>query len=236
MSAPLELVEQDVVAQPIAGDPLGRTWREELVNALTHGVGLVLSVAGAALLIDRASAQGDAWRWTGCVVFAATLIAVYAASTLSHAISQPRLRRAFRILDQALIYLLIVGSYTPWCLAYLRGGWWWLLFVGLWTAAIAGFVSKIFYAHRVDAVGVSSYLLLAWVPILLAPAYVQVVPAGGLRWVLIGGLCYTLGTVFLVLDYRRLHFHGIWHVLVMAGSLCHYWAILLFVACPLTPA
>ncbi len=228
-SSPLELTST-AVAQPLVNHPHHRTAAEELVNTLTHGLGLVLSLAGAIFLVQRATAQADVWRCAGCVVFAATLIAVYAASTLSHAVTHRRWRRAFRMLDQGVIYLLIVGSYTPWCLAYLRDGWWWLLFAALWTGAVAGFASKTIFAHRVDAVGVWSYLLLAWVPVMLTPAYLELVPLGGLRWVFIGGVCYTLGTVFLVLDYRRFHFHGIWHLMVMAGSFCHYWAVLLFVA------
>jgi len=228
-SSPLELTSTNA-ADELLPHPLQRSPTEELVNTLTHGIGLVLSLAGAIVLVTRATASADLWRCAGCLVFAATLIAVYAASTLSHAVTNPRWRHAFRMLDQGVIYLLIVGSYTPWCLTYLRDGWWWLLFAALWTGGVAGFASKTIFAHRINAASVWSYLLLAWLPVLFTPAYLQLVPFGGLRWLFYGGVCYTLGTVFLMLDYRRFHFHGIWHLMVMAGSFCHYWAILLFVA------
>jgi hemolysin III len=218
------------MSQALGIDSLARTRVEELANTLTHGIGVVLSVAGAVVLIDRACSAGDAWRIAGCGIFAAALVAVYAASTLSHA-AQPPWRRMFRILDQGLIYLLIVGTFTPLALEYLRSGWWWLLLALMWTIALGGFISKVFFTHRIDAVTIWSYVLLGWIPILPAARYVDLVPAAALWWVLIGGLCYTAGTVFLVLDYRRFHFHAIWHLFVMAGSLCHFSAIFLFVAC-----
>jgi hemolysin III len=215
---------------PSGQGPLARSFGEEVVHSLTHGVGLLLSVAGAWFLVSRAIAEGNAWRVTGCAIFALALIAVYAASTLSHAVFEPGWRRAFRTLDQACIYLLIVGTYTPLALEYLRSGWWWLLFACMWAVAIVGFVSKTLFSHRIDAVTVWSYVLLGWMPILVAPAYVGIVPSAVLWWVLIGGLCYTAGTVFLVLDRRHLHFHAIWHLFVMAGSICHYGVVFLFVA------
>lgn len=227
---------ESVQVEPLALDALARTPREEFVHALTHGIGLLLSIAGGWFLVARAVFQGDSLRIIGCCVFAAALIAVYAASTLSHAATQPRWRRAFRTLDQGCIYLLIVGTYTPLALEYLRTGWWWLLFACMWTVALAGFISKILFSHRIDAVTVWSYVFLGWMPILVAPAYLAVIPSAALWWVLIGGLCYTFGTVFLVLDFRRLHFHGIWHVFVMAGSICHFCAVFLFVACAGTVA
>jgi hemolysin III len=210
-------------------DSLARSPAEELANTVTHGIGLVLGVAGAAALIFRAALSGDAWRIVGCGIFAAALIAVYAASTLSHA-TRPPWRRRFRILDQGFIYLLIVGTFTPLALEFLRTGWGWLLLALMWSVALVGFVSKIWFAHRIDAVTIWSYLLLGWLPILPAAAYVGRVPAEVLWWVLIGGLCYTAGTIFLVLDVRRFHFHAIWHLLVVAGSACHWSAVFLFVA------
>jgi len=137
----------------------------------------------------------------------------------------------FRVLDQGFIYLLIVGTFTPLALEYLRSGWWWLLLVLMWTVALGGFISKILFRYRIDAVTIWSYLVLGWMPIIPAARYIDVVPAAALWWVLIGGLCYTGGTLFLVLDYRRFHFHAIWHLFVVAGSICHFSAIFLFVAC-----
>ena len=212
-------------------DSLLRSRAEELVHTITHGVGLLFSIGGAFVLVIRALSSGDAWRITGCSVFALALIAVYAASTLSHSIIEPGLKRVFRILDQSFIYLLIAGTYTPFALEYLRSGWWWLVFALMWTVALMGFFSKVQFSHRIDAVTIWSYVLLGWMPIAFAPAYVTLVPAAALWWIAIGGLCYTIGTVFLVVDYRHFHFHGIWHLLVMAGSTCHYCAVFLFVVC-----
>jgi hemolysin III len=203
---------------------------EEIVNWVTHGIGLLLSVVGAALLLGQASIHGDIWRLIGCGIYAATLITVYAASTLSHVVSEPLWRRRFRQLDQGSIYLLIVGTYTPFALEYLHSGRWWMLFCAMWIVAIGGFLSKLLYSHRIDAVAIWSYLLLAWIPIFPAPAYLPLVPVAALWWMLIGGLCYTAGTVFLMLDRRILHFHGIWHLFVIAGSSCHYWAVFRYVA------
>jgi hemolysin III len=209
---------------------------EELANAITHGMGLVGSVVGAVVLMDRALAQSDRWRALGCGIFAATLIAVYAASTLSHACALPGWRRTFRILDQSFIYLLIVGSYTPFALAYLHSGWWWLFFGVLWGVAFVGLISKLLFLHRIDAVTIWSYLVLGWLPILPTPAYLELVPHMVLALVFIGGLCYTIGTVFLVLDRRWPFCHAIWHLWVVAGSVCHFTAVFWFVATAPPPA
>jgi len=207
-----------------------RTRAEEFVHTVTHGIGLALSVIGAIALIARAISPVDPWRVAGCCIFALTLIAVYAASTLSHCIHEPWLNRVFRTLDQACIYLLIAGTYTPFALEYLRFGWWWLVLALIWSMALGGLVSKVLFSHRIDAATAWSYLVLGWIPIAFAREYIGLIPSTALWWVMIGGLCYTIGTIFLVVDYRRWHFHGIWHLWVMAGSGCHFFAIFAFVA------
>jgi hemolysin III len=212
-------------------DPHSRSFAEEAVNSLTHGVGLILSLVGGGILLARVMSQPHTWRLIGCCVFATALVTVYAASTLSHAVPRPAWRRAFRILDQGCIYLLIVGTYTPFALEYLRFGWWWLFLLLMWTAALIGFLSKLLFLHRIDAVTIWSYVLLGWLPIIPAWVYLGLVPWGALTWIFVGGLCYTAGTVFLVLDHRRFHFHAIWHLFVIAGSVCHFSAVFLFVAC-----
>lgn len=210
--------------------PFVRSPSQELVNAATHGVGLVLSVVGAVVLLACALFQDDVWRVVGCGLYAATLVAVYTASTMSHAALDSQRRHLFRTLDQGFIYLLIVGTYTPFALAFLRTGWW-PLFLGLmWAVALTGFVRKVFFAHRVEAVSVAGYILLGWMPIFSCAALMDQAPMIALWWMLIGGLCYTAGTVFLVVDKRAYHFHAIWHLFVVAGSAWHFFAILFFVA------
>jgi hemolysin III len=212
-------------------DPHSRSFAEEFVNSVTHGIGLILSLAGSSILLSRVLSNPDPWRVVGCSIFAAALVSVYAASTLSHAVPRVAWRRAFRILDQGCIYLLIVGTYTPFALEYLRFGWSWLFLLLMWAAALVGLLSKLLFLHRIDAVTIWSYVLLGWLPIIQTWVYLDLVPWGALTRILIGGLCYTAGTVFLVLDHRRFHFHGIWHLFVIAGSVCHFYAVFLFVAC-----
>jgi hemolysin III len=198
---------------------------DELVNAVTHGIGLVLSIVGAIVLIARADSQGDAYLVVGCTVFSMTLIAVYAASTASHMPLGPRLRHLFRRLDQGSIYLLIVGTCMPFALAYLRTGWWFLFFGVMWTVALCGFVSKTLFSHRVDAVAIWIYILLGWMPIAMVPSLMAVLPAAALWWLLVGGLFYTFGTLFLAYDGRYPFLHGVWHLFVIAGSTCHFLTI-----------
>ena len=204
--------------------------RKELLNTLTHGFGLLLSILAAVILVRTALVQGDAWRVFGCGVFAAGLIAVYAASTFSHLVSHRRWKHWFRMLDQGLIYVLIAASYTPFSLAFMRQGPWWMFLGVMWTGAICGFISKVFLVHRINAATVWSYLLLGWLPIVPALLTLGTVPLPALGLLAAGGLCYTLGTVFLILDLQRYHFHAIWHLWVIGGSTCHFLGVLFFVA------
>jgi hemolysin III len=225
-----ERLETNAREEPPSRSPRPVVQTQELVNAVTHGIGLLLSIVGVIVLIVRSYSQGDAYRVAGCTVFAMTLIAVYAASTLSHTPQRPRLRHLCRSLDQGAIYLLIVGTCMPFALTYLRTGWWFLFFGLMWIVALCGFVSKILFWHRVEGVAIWSYVLLGWMPIATVPSLMGAVPAAALWWMLIGGLCYTCGTLFLVFDNRHPLFHGVWHVFVIAGSTCHFMTILLFVA------
>lgn len=205
-----------------------RRLEEETINALTHGCGFVLSGVGAVHLVQAADARGSAWFTLGCLVYAASLMAVYAASTLSHAVIEPRRRQWFRQLDQAAIYLLIVGTYTPFALTYMSEGWWWLLPATMWVIALAGAFSKLFWAHRVNRVSVLTYLVLGWMPGLGLEQIIQHAPWEGVVWIFGGGVLYSVGTIFLILDRRARYFHAVWHLLVISGSACHYYYILAF--------
>jgi hemolysin III len=202
--------------------------REEIANSVTHGIGLLLSLAGGTAILVNVSRRGDAWLVAACASYAMALVAVYACSTLSHVFRGPPLRPLFRSLDQGFIYLLIAASYTPLALVYLRFGWWWVLLGWIWTIAVLGCLGKIILRHRIDAVSPAIYLLLGWSPAALGWFMVGVVPSGGLLWMLTGGVCYTLGVVFLTLDAKVPFFHAVWHLMVIGGSACHYAAILLY--------
>jgi hemolysin III len=197
---------------------------EEGVNAATHAAGLVCSVAGAVVIVWYAAVRGGPWQWAGCSVYAATMVAAYAASTLSHWFRRPGPRHALRVADQAIIFLFIAGSYTPLALTYLRHGPWWLLHGLVWAVALAGFTSKAIFSHRVKAERVSAalYLALGWMPVLAAWPLLAVVPIGLLAWIAAGGLCYTVGTIFFRYDGRVPYFHAVWHMCVLAGSAFHF--------------
>jgi hemolysin III len=207
-----------------------RPTAEERLNTITHGFGFLLSVVGAAVMLHYVITHGDLWRCTGCGVYAATLVGLYASSTLSHSASHPDHKRRFRMLDQAFIYLLIVGTFTPFALVYLRTGWWLAFLTLYWAIGLFGFFSKLILGHRVDCVAVWIYLFLGWMPIVAAVPLIGMVPAVPLWWMLFGGICYSAGTLFLMNDHRMKHFHAVWHVFVIAGSAFHFFAILHYVA------
>ena len=165
----------------------------EMANRVTHGVGLALAMVGTGALVGAMARYGDWMQVVGVCVYGVTLMAVYAASTLSHTFEQPRLRHLFRTVDQVCIFLLIAGTFTPFSLTYFREGWWWALFISMWAAAAMGIVAKLFYA-RLQTVTISAYVLMGWMPILAIKPIVQTAPAGALWWMLAGGVCYTVGT------------------------------------------
>lgn len=203
---------------------------EERANYLSHGLGFVLSVWGAVYLSLTAFHQHGWERASVCVLYAASLSAVYAMSTLSHSSFDERHRALFRSLDQGFIYLLIAGSFTPLAVAYLPATVCWCILGSMWTIALTGFSAKVFYAHQVCAVSVWVYVILGWMPILATPWLLGAVPINGLILGLAGGFCYTGGTVFLMFDNRGRYFHAVWHLLVMAGSALHFLVILFYVA------
>jgi len=198
----------------------------ELVNALTHGTGLLFSIVGAIVMGMTVLTTGDVWRIAGSGIFVASMMAVYAASTLSHSGFAIRWRTFLRRVDQGVIYLLVVGTYTPFGLAYLRTGAGWLLLVALWTGAVVGFLSKVFYGHRLDSCLIWSYVTLGLLPTITIPWLWNTLPAGVGAWMVVGGAFYLVGTIFLINDSRVRPFHAIWHLLVMAGTTCHYIGVL----------
>jgi hemolysin III len=208
--------------------PSQLTYAEEFANFLTHGIGLVLSVAGVAVMAAFLT-YADSWRVAGCSIYLASLVGVYLMSTLSHTFETPNVRSFLRALDQGTIYFLIVGTYTPFSLAYLHSWTWMALLAICWGIAIWNFATKVFYSHRVESVNMWPCIILGGIPLISIPAMLSVVPFAALWWVLLGMACYCLGLVFWCNDRKVKHFHAVWHILVIAGSACHFMGILLFV-------
>ena len=204
--------------------------REELANAVTHGVGLVLSLIGMPILILAALDRGERATVIGASVFGATLIALYAASTLYHAIPHPTLKQKLRVVDHAAIHLLIAGTYTPFTLGVLRGTWGWTLFGIVWTLAALGVLFKVVFGSGAMAkVSTAIYVAMGWVIIIAIKPLMASMEHAGLMLLVAGGLCYTGGVVFYV-DRRRAWTHPVWHLFVMGGSICHYFAVLWYAA------
>lgn len=204
-----------------------RDANEEFANTLTHAAGVVLSLAGAVGLLVICS------RWAvmlACSLYALTLVATYAASSLSHAVRRPDWKHVLMVWDQGVIFLLIIGTYTPFLVAYLPAGWTMPVLVVLWGAALLGFASKVVVQHRVDhTFSPLPYVALGWLPAMILAPFV---PLECMAWMAAGGVLYTVGVVFLVLDRRVRYFHAAWHVCVLGGSTCHFFAILAFVVLP----
>ncbi|HEX8319968.1 PAQR family membrane homeostasis protein TrhA [Longimicrobium sp.] len=198
-----------------------RRW--ELANALTHGVGAVASLAGGAVLVAGAAAYGDVWKVVSSAVFATTLVLLYTASTLYHAARSPRVRARLQVFDHCAIYLLIAGTYTPFTLLGLRGGWGWSLFGVAWGLAVAGVVFKLFFTGRFPRVSTAIYLGMGWMVVVAAAPMLEALSTTTLAWLVAGGLAYTGGTAFY--HSHRPYAHAVWHLFVLAGSVCHYVAV-----------
>jgi hemolysin III len=199
--------------------------REEMANVLTHGAGALASAVGAAVLLTVAAVQGDPWKVVSSAVFGATLVLLYAASTLYHAARTPRARARLKVLDHCAIYLLIAGSYTPFALVGLRGGWGWTLFGVAWGLAAAGTVFKLFFTGRFPRLSTATYIAMGWLAVVAIVPMVQRLPAATLAWMVAGGVVYTAGTLFY--HSRRIPYaHAIWHAFVIGGSACHFAAVL----------
>ncbi len=202
--------------------------REELANALTHGLGAALAVAGLAVLVTQAALHGDAWRVVSFALYGTTLVLLYLCSTLYHALPWPGVKAVFHRLDHAAIFLLIAGTYTPFSLVTLRGPWGWSIFGVEWGLALVGIVAKTLLFGRFRRVGVAVYVLMGWVVVAAIEPLLGALPPGGLAWLLAGGVAYTGGVGFYVAKRLRYH-HAVWHLFVLCGSVCHWVCMLLYV-------
>lgn len=201
---------------------------EEIAHSVVHGLGIILSIVGLAVLVGYASMNGDSWHIVSSGIYGATLIVLYSASTLYHAVTHARVKQVLQRIDHAAIYLLIAGTYTPFALVSLRGPWGWTLFGVVWGVAMLGVVIESFHLKRLRRLSLGLYLGLGWVVVVAIKPMIDQVAPGGLWLLLIGGLFYSFGVIFYVWKKLTWH-HVIWHLFVLAGSIFHFFAILLYV-------
>ncbi|MBN1875696.1 MAG: hemolysin III family protein [Anaerolineae bacterium] len=200
---------------------------EEIMNSITHGIGAGLSVAGLTLLVVLAVLNGSVVQVVSFSIYGASLIILYLASTLYHSFQQPSVKRVFKIIDHAAIYLLIAGTYTPFLLLGVRGAWGWTMLILIWGLAILGVSFKALFIHRFQKLAVLAYVLMGWLSVLVIKSLLANIPIGGLIWLAAGGAAYTIGVIFYALK-KVPYMHGIWHLFVLGGSICHYFAVLFY--------
>ncbi len=197
----------------------------QIANTLTPAVGLVLSIPGLVALIVLSARHGDGWKIFSFTVYGVSLVISYAAFTLYHIFKfHQRWGTVFKILDHSTIYLLIAGTYTPFTLLYLRGHWGWTLFGAVWGLTVLGVLFKAFFVHRFKILAPLIYLAMGWIIVLAIKPAMALIPTPGLHLLLAGGLCYSFGLIFYAWK-RILFHHAIWHLFVLAGSICHYFAV-----------
>jgi hemolysin III len=197
---------------------------EEIANSISHGLGFVLAVAGAPILIVTALRQGTVADVVAVSVFAASMALLYLSSTIYHALPTGRIKNVFHVLDHAAIYLLIAGTYTPFTLGVLRGGWGWTLFGLVWGLAAFGVLLKVFAGIRWNGLSTALYVGMGWLVVIAAKPLWESLPTAGLAWLLAGGLAYTAGVYFYL--HKTLRFgHLVWHLFVVAGTACHFVAV-----------
>ena len=201
---------------------------EELANTITHGFGLLLSIAGFVILVVLASFKGDSWYIASSVLYGLSLVILYAASTFYHSASSPEEKRILQIVDHCCIYVLIAGSYTPFTLIVLREGIGQNLFIFVWVFAAIGILSTVFFGKKFPAVSVISYLVMGWISVITVEPLFTALGLIPILLIVAGGLAYTVGVIFFVWESLR-HHHAIWHLFVMAGSLCHFLVIAIYV-------
>lgn len=200
----------------------------ERFNSYSHLTGAVLAITGAVVLVVVAALQGDAWKVVSFAIYGTSLILLYTASTLYHS-TRGRIKDVFRRLDHGAIYLLIAGTYTPFTLVTLRGPWGWSLFGVVWGLALLGIAQEFWLGKKTRVLSLPIYVLMGWVALVAIVPLVEALGWGGFAWIAAGGVIYTAGIVFYLFDEKFTHWHGIWHLFVVAGSAIHYGAIWLYV-------
>jgi hemolysin III len=204
------------------------TETEEMLHAVTHGVGAVLGAGGLIWMLQRSFAAADVWRVTASTVYGLSLIAMFATSTLYHGLHKSPRRDLFKLLDHCAIYLLIAGTATPFLLVAMQTDLRWWLFGAMWSLAAAGIWSKLSLGHKHPRLSLASYLLMGWVMVFAVPQLNDAIGERGIAWLFAGGVSYTVGAAFYTAKRMYLH-HAIWHLFVLGGAACHFLAVLWYV-------
>jgi hemolysin III len=201
---------------------------EEIFNSIIHGAGALISLAGLVLLIVFSSLYGTVSHIVTCTIFGFALVLLYTASTLYHSFRKPRVKYVFKIIDHSCIYILIAGTYTPFMIVAVRGVLGWAIFGIVWALTIMGIIFKSFFIHRFKILSTLAYIFMGWLVIFAIKPIFQTLSGSAIFWLVSGGLAYTVGTIFYA--WKKLPFnHAIWHSFVLAGSICHFFAVLFYV-------
>lgn len=203
----------------------GQTLGEEIANSVSHGIGLGLAITATPILIVAAARAGSAWNLVGVSIFAASMMLLYLASTLYHALTHTTAKRVFRLIDHGAIFLLIAGTYTPFTLGIMRGPLGWTLFGLVWSLAAFGLITKAIFGAHHPWLSVPLYLVMGWLAVIVAPQYLFRLPLPALIWLLAGGFAYTAGVICFKAHAIR-YSHFAWHLFVIAGTVCHFFAVL----------
>lgn len=204
--------------------------REEIANSVSHGIGLAAALVATPFLVLTTARRGDPAGTVGSSVFAATMLILYVASTLYHTLPKHKARHVFRVIDHSAIFLLIAGTYTPFTLGVLRGAWGWTLFGLVWTLAVLGIALKVVGGIRYPRLSMTLYIGMGWLAVIaIRPLWVRI-PASGWLWLIAGGLAYTAGVAFYATDGRVRYGHFVWHMFVLMGTVCHFFAVLWYAA------
>lgn len=202
---------------------------EEIANSITHGVGAALSIAAMVILIFIASQYRDAWRIVSFTIYGSSLFILYLASTLYHAFTHEKTKQFFRLMDHSSIFLLIAGTYTPPTLIAMRGSWGWTLFCLIWAMAVGGLIFEIIYIGKYKFITVSIYVIMGWLAVVAIKPMIETLPDGMMKWIVLGGLFYTLGIIFYL--WKKMPYnHAVWHLFVLAGSAMHFFGMLFYLA------
>ena len=214
------------MVEALASQERPQTRGEEIANSVSHGIALLAALAASPVVIMAALQRGSVSGIVAASVFVFTMVLLYFTSTLLHALPEGRAKRIFEVLDHSAIYLLIAGTYTPFTLGVLRGVWGWTLFGLVWGIAVIGISLKVYGGIRYTTLSTLVYIAMGWIILIAAKPAWALIPKWGIFWLVAGGVAYTVGTVFFVVDHRIRYSHLVWHLFVVMGTACHFIAVL----------